>query len=214
MPGNPSRPVLILFAKAPLPGQVKTRLLPELNPDEAAQVATELIEHTARLAEAFWPGPIVLCTWPDTDHPLFQELARTSSMTITEQESGDLGQKMNAALTPYTSVGTPAAVMGCDVPHCPADILRDAGNLLEQGRDVIGPSMDGGYYLIGLQRPLGRIFDSVDWGSNSALRTTLANALDCGVRFEHLPPLQDVDSYTDLVKVAEHFPDLRKWIKR
>lgn len=211
MQGDSTRPALILFAKAPVPGQVKTRLLPELDANEAAQVAAELIELTVRLAVDTWPGPLVLCTWPDIDHPLFGELAGTYPVTLATQGPGDLGRKMNAAITTYTNAGTPAAVLGCDVPHCPAEVLRAAGHLLQRGREVIGPSLDGGYYLIGLQRPCAQIFDNVDWGSPGVMRSTLANASRCGVRFEQLPPLQDLDSYTDLVKIAEHFPDLRKW---
>ena len=212
MPGDSTRPVLILFAKAPVPGQVKTRLVPKLNPDQAAQLAAELIKLTLRLAVDSWPGPLVLCTSPDTDHPLFRKLVNTYPVALAGQGSGNLGRRMNAAIRKHTKAGIPAAVMGCDVPHCPAQTLHQACDLLERGRDIIGPSPDGGYYLIGLQRPHAQIFGDVDWGSSNVMRTTLANARECGVRFEHLPPLQDLDRYSDLVEIAEVVPDLRKWL--
>ena len=75
-------PALILFAKSPVPGRVKTRLMSQLNAQQAARVATLLIEHTVRLAVNSWPGPIALHTWPDTNHEVLKSLSDTHGLQI------------------------------------------------------------------------------------------------------------------------------------
>lgn len=211
MPGDPAPPVLILFAKSPVPGRVKTRLMPELNASQAAEVATELIERTVRLAVENWPGRIKLQTWPDSGHALFKKLAVDHKLKLDIQGSGDLGAKMCAALGTFTDRGQPAAVMGSDVPHCPAENLRRAGKLLRQGKNIIGPSTDGGYYLIGLQRTLPEIFQGIQWGGQQVLSATLRTAEQHGIPFTRLRAVTDIDNFVDLQMLARKQPFFCRW---
>jgi len=198
MPVNNRAPVLILMAKCPVPGQVKTRLMPAMNAERAAQVATILIERSVRLASDAWPGPVWLFAWPTVDHHLFRLLTQTTRIRLGVQSTGDLGEKMANAIGKFTTQGIATAVMGCDVPHCPPDTLRLASELLEHGNNVIGPSMDGGYYLVGLQKCRYELFTDIKWGSNDVLQATLAAAGRAGIEFTRLQVLQDIDRYEDL----------------
>ena len=202
-------PTLVLFAKSPEPGRVKTRLMPKLDAQQATKVATLLIEHTVRLAVNSWPGPIALHTWPDTNHEVLKSLSDTHGLQLAAQKRGDLGQKMHGSISQFTEQGGPAAVMGCDVPHCPGELLGEAYGLLKQGQNVIGPTIDGGYYLIGLQKAWPEIFKEIQWGSDSVLRNTLRAAQRCGVHFTLLASLRDIDRFEDLQCVVEDVPELR-----
>ncbi len=199
-------PALHLFAKTPLPGRVKTRLQPRCSGQQAAQIAAWCIERTAELALSAWRGPVYLHVWPTEHHALFRDLGRKRRITVKRQVSGDLGAKMYAAL----ASACPGAVMGCDVPHCAPGTLMSANRALRAGADIIGPSRDGGYYLIGLQRPHSSLFENIDWGDDTVLRSTLTRAEALGIRFQQLPVLVDLDTWVDIEQVCREFPPLRE----
>lgn len=214
MPADGIAPVLALMAKAPVPGQSKTRLMPDLSASEAADVAAALIRETARLAGRAWPGPIHLFCWPDQNNRAFREIVEHSRIETANQSGGNLGEKMSNAICGFTSRGIPAAVMGCDIPHCPPDQLLHAFNLLEEGKNVIGPGVDGGYYFLGLQDCLPDLFAGIRWGGADVLQWTMKNADRLGIELTALDSLQDIDSYADLVAAASEFPDLQRWLKQ
>lgn len=191
-------PALVLFARTPRPGAVKTRLMPEYDAAQAAAIAEALIRATVRLALAHWRGPVELSVWPDPGHALFDELRSRHGLRITRQAPGDLGRKMHLALTHWTSRGVPAAIMGCDVPHLPPVALARANRLLRQNRAVLGPSRDGGYYLIGLRRACPALFRNMPWGSAAVLNRTKRAAARAGLRFTLLATMRDIDTATDL----------------
>lgn len=203
-----SAPVLILFARKPVPGATKTRLMPEYDALQAAAVAETLIRETARLARAHWRGPIELSVWPDTGHALFDELCSRYGFALTRQAPGDLGRKMQAALSRWTARGIPAAVMGCDVPHLPPAVLIRANRLLRRRRAVLGPARDGGYYLIGLPRVFPLLFRGMPWGSDALLSKTLRVARSANLRFTLLPAFHDIDTADDLRRVSATLPRL------
>ena len=206
------RPALMIFAKQPIPGRVKTRLQPEFTPDMAAQVAEFLIRETVQLAVSNWPDPIYLCGTPNADHPLFQELAERFGITLLEQGDGDLGSRMLHALAYGIERHGAAAVLGCDVPHCDWDILDDANAALVRGRAVLGPAEDGGYYLIGSTEAHAELFADIPWGSPRVLDITLERADQVGVDFILLPKLRDIDTAADLWLVAQQLPSLRRFL--
>jgi len=205
-------PALILFAKQPTAGQVKTRLQPQYSAAQAADIGACLIRETAALAASNWAGEIYLCGAPSADHPLFHELARRFDLVLTDQGSGDLGARMHAALAQGIARHGAAAVLGCDVPQCPHAVLGDAYALLARGADVLGPTVDGGYYLIGLTAAPATLFTDIAWSGADVLRTTHARAAGAGVQFTLLPALRDIDTADDLREVAETFAPLRKFL--
>lgn len=207
------QPELIIFAKQPLAGQVKTRLQPEYTPREAAEIAAMLVRATVELAVASWPGEIYLYGAPDAGHPLFEELARKFDLQLAPQGAGDLGARMQAALCAGLARRRAAAILGCDVPHCSGDVLDLANHWLAQGRNVLGPTEDGGYYFIGLGAPHAALFEGIDWGTERVLAQTIEKAEKLGIEFEWLPRLRDIDTARDLRLVAQEYEPLRRFLK-
>jgi len=206
------QPDLILFAKQPIPGQVKTRLQPPCTPEQAADIAAYLIRATTELAVSFWPSDVYLYGWPNHEHELFRELAAKYRVHLATQETGDLGDKMYSALSEGIQRKGAAAVMGCDVPHCRGAIIEQAHERLAKGGDVIGPSEDGGYYLLGLQQAPRELFRDMEWQSSMVTLKTMARAVALGLEFEFLPTLRDIDTWKDLRAAAEGFEPLRQFI--
>jgi uncharacterized protein len=205
-------PALIIFAKQPVVGEVKTRLLPRYTAAQAAAIAAALIEHTVELVSSIWRGPVYLAAAPSADHPLLAALSRRYPITLSSQARGDLGQRMHTALMHACRAHGAAAVIGCDVPHCPPAVVAQAQVLLKEGKNVLGPSDDGGYYLIGLTQPYATLFEGIEWGESSVLETTLARARDISLDFELLPCLRDIDTADDLRAAADTFELLRPFV--
>src|SRR3972149_2224967 len=156
-----SQPQLILFARQPIPGQVKTRLQPDYSPERAAEIAAFMIRATVELAVSTWPGDVMLYVWPATEHLLFHRLTNEFRIRLARQADGDLGAKMLDALRAGIARKGSAAVMGCDVPHCGWDVIDQANGWLARGKNVLGPTEDGGYYFIGLQETQPELFDEM-----------------------------------------------------
>ncbi len=206
------KPELILFARQPIAGQVKTRLQPAVTPQQAADIATFMLRTTAARAAEYWPGDVYLYATPDAQHPLFLELSQTLHLFLAPQGLGDLGQRMRHALQDGIARRGAAAVMGCDVPQCAGSILETAHEHLARGRNVLGPTMDGGYYLLGLQQDVPELFEHMPWGGDKVLAETLARAARLGIEFETLPVLRDVDTLEDLTAVAQDCPGLQSLV--
>lgn len=207
------QPELILFAKKPIPGEVKTRLQPEYSAEQAAEIAGFLIRASVELAVSAWPGAIYLYAWPNADHPLFHELAREFSINLADQAAGDLGVKMFSALQQGIQRAGSAAILGCDVPHAGWDVIDQANHWLARGRNVIGPTQDGGYYFIGLQEAKPELFQDVAWGSQQVLRATHVRAATLEMEFEMLKKLRDIDNAGDLWLIAQKYEPLKKFLK-
>ena len=207
-----SQPELILFAKPPVAGQVKTRLQPEYSPERAAEITAYMIRATVELAVSAWPGDVALHAWPDVDHPLFHKLAREFHIRLAPQAGGDLGARMLNALREGMERRGCAAVMGCDVPHCGWDVLDQANGWLARGKNVLGPTEDGGYYFIGLQETRPELFENMPWSSKQVLATTLARAEGMGLEFEFLKKLRDIDTARDLWLIAQKYEPLKRFL--
>ncbi len=206
------RPDLILFAKQPRLGEAKTRLAQACGAERAAEIATVLIRESVVLAASSWPGEVYLCCAPDTDHPLFAALAAELHVSLVDQGGGDLGERMLRSLRAGISRSGVAAIMGCDVPHCLAFTLEQAYEALARGRNVLGSTLDGGYYFIGLQQVESSIFTGMEWGGDQVLAQTIMRAGEAGIRFEMLAQLRDIDTWEDLVSVAQQFPPLQPFV--
>lgn len=204
---------LTLFAKQPLPGQVKMRLQPHYTPEQAAEIAAFMISATVELAVSGWPNDVSLQAWPDQDHALFRELAARHGIHLATQRGADLGERMHNALSDGIARHRAAAILGCDVPQCRWEILDQANDWLARGQNVLGPTEDGGYYLIGLTQAQPGLFRDIPWGGPEVLAATLARARTLGVGFELLPRLRDVDTAEDLWLVAQCYEPLKRFLK-
>lgn len=191
---------LLLFAKAPIAGKVKTRLTSHCSDQQAADLAKILIQASLEKVVAAWPGQVYLSVWLDQDHPFFGEMVNRYPIKMTSQCDGDLGEKMRHALANF---GYPAAVMGCDAPHVSEVTLQQAYQKLASGQSVIGPAKDGGYYLLGLTRDADSLFIDKPWGGEKVLEQTLACAEQAELQLDLLDSLNDVDEWSDLLQLAD-----------
>jgi rSAM/selenodomain-associated transferase 1 len=207
-----SQPELILFARQPIAGQVKTRLQPEYSPERAAEIAAFMIRATVELAVSVWPGDVAMYVSPNPDHSLFHDLARKFHIRLTPQNDGDLGAKMLSALRDGVERNGCAALMGCDVPHCGWDVLDQANDWLARGKNVLGPTEDGGYYFIGLQEAWPELFENIPWGSKHVLPMTHTRADELGMEFELLAKLRDIDTARDLWLIAQKYEPLKQFL--
>ena len=206
-------PKLYLYAKSPVAGEVKSRLTNKCTVEQAAEIASVLIETTVERAVSAWQGEICLCVWPDENHPLFRELAIKHAIKITLQADGDLGAKMYASLDEGIGQRGVAAVMGCDVPHCPGEVLTKAYKALEGRHNVIGPSSDGGFYFLGMYQCHPAMFDGVKWGCSSVYFSILSNLQKCKLVPPHrLSKLRDIDHWDDLVDAAKVIDRLKPYV--
>lgn len=189
---------LYLFAKLPIPGQVKTRMYPHLSEIQSAQLATIMLQQSVDKVCQFWPGKLILTVSPSIDERLFQNFARNNNLDLQPQISGDLGQRLLFVLRNGIEQYGGAVVMGCDVPQITPEILAQVHRLLLEKNNVIGPASDGGFYLLGLSRLKEGIFEGVDWGGNQVLSQVCGNFQRLGIVVSRCAELRDIDNWDDL----------------
>lgn len=192
---------VIVFAKAPVPGAVKTRLARAIGREGASRLYGRFVEHVLDTAKRAGLGPVELCCTPDTSHPFFA--APRASVTLTEQGPGDLGERMLRALARALRTASAAILIGSDCPALEPRHLADAAARLAAGDDaVLGPAEDGGYVLLGARRVDTRLFEGIDWGGPEVLNATRRALGALGWRWGELETLWDVDRPEDLSRLA------------
>jgi rSAM/selenodomain-associated transferase 1 len=191
---------LIVFARAPEPGRVKTRLAPLLGERGAARLHARLMERTLRTALAAGFGEVDLYCAPGIHGSYFRTMQRRFGIRLRSQGRGDLGERMYRALRRHPG----AVLIGTDCPALrPAD-LRAAARALQSGADaVFAPAEDGGYALIGLRRAARAVFDRVDWGSAKVMAQTRRNLRRLRWRWRELRTVWDVDRPADVARLKK-----------
>ncbi len=197
------KPVILLFAKAPVPGTVKTRLALALGENEAAALHRRLTRRALETALAAKLGPVILFCAPDTQHAFFRQLKRNTGVMLRSQRGADLGERMHHAMTYALGRYPGVLVIGSDCPSMKEDYLRQAAQVLESGEVslVLGPATDGGYVLMGASRVDRCLFSGVPWGSDQVLDVTRARLRAMSRRWRELAPLDDVDRPEDLARI-------------
>jgi len=195
---------VIVFAKAPEPGKVKTRLIPALGEAGAAALHRRLVMHSLRAAQEADLGPVELWCASDTRHAFFRECERDFGVSLHSQCEGDLGARMRRALETILERARRAILVGSDIPALSAQYLRDAERALNRAHDaVIGPAEDGGYVLMGLARCDPELFRDIPWGEPEVLAETRLRIAALRWRCLELPALWDVDRPEDLERLPE-----------
>jgi len=190
---------ILIFAKAPEPGRVKTRLIDTIGAERAALLYTHLLDRTIRGVCSARLAPVALWCAPDSSHPLFVAAARRYGVALCQQGEGDLGQRMSDALAAALVDAAYCVLIGGDIPGMNDDYIGLALDALRQGRDaVLGPAEDGGYTLIGLRRPEPSLFGGIAWGTGEVATSTRQRMRGAGLHWEELPTLWDVDRPADL----------------
>ncbi|MEW5862344.1 MAG: TIGR04282 family arsenosugar biosynthesis glycosyltransferase [Pseudomonadota bacterium] len=196
------RGILIVFAKAPRPGRVKTRLARALGAAAAARLQVRLLERALASARRARCAEVELHCAPACAHPLLRRLARRYRARLRAQGAGDLGQRMHTALAEALGRRAAAVLVGSDCPALGPRELRAAFAALAGGMDaVIAPAADGGYALIGLRRSAPLLFEGIAWGGPRVLEQTRARLRALGLRWRELPQVRDVDRALDLARL-------------
>jgi hypothetical protein len=187
---------IVIFAKAPLPGKVKTRLIPALGEEGAARLALQMLGDTVREAAKVNVAEVELCADPQPSHPDWQDLL--PSVRLTAQGSGDLGERLARAAERVLAEGQRVMLVGTDCPSLDEHRLRQACGELESHDAVIHPTLDGGYALLGLARFDPSLFSGIEWSTPSVARTTMARIAALGWSLHIAETLQDIDEPEDL----------------
>jgi uncharacterized protein len=202
---------LAVMAKAPRAGEVKTRLLGALSPEEAKLLYVAFLSDTFALMEDVREErenlALALCYTPEGEEEAFEDVEREGSLMIP-QRGDNLGERLTNCFADLFALGFESvAVIGADSPTLPGEYLFDAFECFETDDDVvIGPAEDGGYYLVGMRKLHRRIFEDIPWSSAGALDATIERARESELNLVLLPEWRDVDTPEDFEQLKR---DLR-----
>ena len=194
--------VLVIFGKAPIPGQVKTRLCPPLTPDEAATLQGSLVLDVVERARASAKSAQYDCVFacsPSHEHVFFKVLEDRQGLLLLDQVGEDLGARMHRTFQELFDRGyQQVVIVGTDVPTLPGSTFGAAFRSLKDHDLVLGPALDGGYYLIGLNQPAPNLFTEIPWSTDQVCALTRKKAEGLGLKTSLLPPYRDLDRLEDL----------------
>ena len=191
------RRAVILFTRAPVPGQTKTRLMPYLTAEECAALHSCFIRDIYATCAGTRADVLVYYT-PEEQRPLLEALLG-SGVSLTAQQGDGLGRRMDAAFRDAFALGYEAAVLvGTDIPQLTAGALADAFAALAGSDVVLGPTADGGYYLIGMTRPQPAAWEVRRYGTGTVFAETASHLRRAGLRVAAAAPCRDVDTPEDL----------------
>ena len=197
-----------------MPGAVKTRLCPPLTFDEAASLHGTLVLDTIERATGLPDVTLYVASAPDIAHPFFKVLEGRYGARLLPQEGEDLGARMSGAMQKAFSLGHRRVILiGTDLPSLTRKHLSQAVNQLGNHDLVLGPTLDGGYYLIALSRPVAELFDGMAWSTTTVLEETRRKAATLELSVTLLPSLRDLDDLEDLdafIKLAGKDKSLSK----
>ena len=193
--------IVQVFCKAPVAGLVKTRLTPELTPEQAAQVHRHLTLSTLKKLASYKLCPIQLWCTPSISHPFFIEMTDTFSLTLHLQSSGDLGRRMFDAINTGLQQFSAVIIIGCDCPSLNIkDLSRAIDALSTKYEYAIAPAEDGGYCLIAANTPRQELFDNIPWGSHTVMNETRKKIKASSIKCLELETQWDVDNYSDYLR--------------
>ena len=200
--------LVIIFAKAPTPGSVKTRLIPTLGAVSAAMLHAALVERALETATRDDAHDVALCCAPDARENFFLECAEDFEIALSSQGEGDLGARMlralDAALIDYDKV----IILGADCPSVTPKDLRAALAALDDHDVALMPAEDGGYVLIGARRTVETMFDSIEWGTDQVLSQQLRQLTHAALTHWQGDMRWDVDRAEDLARLDTLKPPL------
>ncbi len=193
---------LLIFARAPEVGKAKTRLIPALGPERATELHVVLTQRTLTMVKRFIEESDVRAEvwWTSDSLDAPPSIFEQSRLPCRLQVGANLGDRMaNALAAGFVEGDSRVIIIGTDCPEIDQEILDAALRSLDQTDVVLGPALDGGYYLIGLRCPQPCLFQNIDWSTEHVLRQTLTRCVEAGLSFHQLRPLGDIDNPEDLV---------------
>ncbi len=200
---------IVLFSKAPVPGKVKTRLVPPLNHNEAASLQKSFVFDTLTTLLAKENHKVFLACHPSSEHPFFKSLKKRYPLTLINQGAGNLGDRMKRTILLLRSKKySKIIIVGSDSPTLPCQYIGDGFDKLDKNDLVIGPSIDGGYYLLGVKGDIPDIFDRIPWGSDAVFEETMVRARGSAIKTSVLPFWYDIDTIKELRFLVVHLASI------
>ena len=191
------RAAVIVMAKSPAPGRVKTRLCPPCNANEASEIATAALVATLEAVAESRSARRVIAL----DGPVGPWLPH--DFEVISQRGNGLAERLAAA---FADVGGPAVAVGMDAPQVTSKLLDDSLDLLWESESALGPTQDGGYWAIALRRANDEVFAGVPMSSPATYQEQRGKLRAMGLDCRDLPELRDVDHFSDALEVAEMMP--------
>ncbi|MEH6558599.1 MAG: TIGR04282 family arsenosugar biosynthesis glycosyltransferase [Oceanicoccus sp.] len=188
---------LLVFAKSPVAGAVKTRLQPSYSPQQSVEFHNTLVHGCLQVATTV--NDCVTELWAGSAHDWWAELSSRYQLDIFQQFGDDLGSRMLQAFQQTLVAADSALLIGTDCPFITREYLLEAFDKLAEYDVVIGPAEDGGYVLIGLTAEKPELFSDISWGSDQVLAETIAKIEVLNLSYVLLPPLRDIDRPEDVV---------------
>ena len=205
---------VIVFAKNPIPNQVKTRLVPPLSPEQAATLYTAFLTDWCKTLAELRDVDLVIAYTPEEAHPDLQALIGDNAIYIPQTGAG-LGARLTSATQWAAEHGwTKILLVGSDSPTLPTSYISEALTLLDSRNIVIGPSTDGGYYLIGFSAVAStttvlHVFEEIAWSTADVFQQTVTRIRETEVTLGLLPPWYDIDTAEDLAFLHAHISAMR-----
>ncbi len=203
------------MTRVPIPGATKTRLQVSLTPEECAELHVAFLLDTIDLACAIENVTTFLAFTPKNQQPFFEKLFLEKSLshriTLLPQQGNNLGKRIYEAIKTVVSQGYDRVIaIGSDSPTLQPDHVRKALENLETVDVCLGPSRDGGYYLIGMHHPHEKLFEKIPWGEDKVFEITLEKAREARLSTSILPEWYDVDTADDLTYLRTQLAELNK----
>jgi len=200
---NPDTAILV-FARAPVAGATKSRLIPLLGAEGAAMLHQRMLLQSLAVATTAVPGMVGLWCSPDDKHPLLQAAASRHAASLHVQQGADLGERMAHAFAQALRQWRYVIIIGTDCPVLTAAQLQAAADALREGHDaVFAPAEDGGYALVGLAREAPQLFAGIVWGGSDVMADTRMRLREGGLRWRELATLWDVDRPDDYRRLIQ-----------
>ena len=189
---------IIIFAKAPQPGMVKTRLIPALGAERAAGLARRMLETTLRDAVGAHVGPVELRVAPAISDPAWHGIRIPGGVEIRAQGEGDLGARLARATQSGLELDATVMLIGCDCPQLDSIALQQAAHALLRVDAVMHPTADGGYALLGLRRFHPWLFSDIPWSTSTVAHRTIQQLDSLQWSLHVAATLNDIDEPADL----------------
>ena len=203
------RRALVVVGKAPQPGATKTRLCPPLLPAQAARLYEAFLRDALETGQSLGWDRVTLIYPPTTGARAILTRIVPAHVHLHAQDGRGLGEALSGAFVHHASNGFDRVVLiGSDNPTLPAALIKGASDALDVHDVVIGPAADGGYYLIGMDRPLPVLFDRITWSTSLVYNETIERAHENGLSVASLPEWYDVDTFEDLARLRAELDEL------
>ena len=194
---------LIIFAKAPVLGEVKTRLQPDYSAEQSLTLHKMMVQNTLELTKTLENIEIELCCTPNRNNMFFLHCENNFPLRLTDQLGDELGERMAFAFSHALQTSNKVIIVGTDCPELDKLYIEQAIQALDKHDAVIGPAADGGYVLLGLKQFSPELFAGYSWGTNTVLKQTRAVLENIGWSWHELETRHDLDRPEDLLRFTD-----------